>query len=310
MLKTLRSLILSIALLGAVFIFRPQIENGWMRLEAFVFPCKKPISYSIGSFDARFDISKDRFMNAISEAEKIWEQPIEIDLFAQVAEGGIKINLIYDFRQEATEQLQKLDITYDNTKASYDKLKAQYESLEASYLKDKTRFNIDISLYEERRSRYDSEVEAFNRKGGASREDYNRLLAEKSYLDAELARLKQAQSNLNAKVEAINALAVILNQLANSLNIAAAKFNQIGDERGEEFTEGVYESNHSGQKIEIYQFDSYAKLVRVLAHEFGHALGLDHLDDPKAIMYRLNQGTNGVLAPSDLAAIKRMCGVD
>ena len=44
-------------------------------------PCKNPISYSLVAFDERFGISRDYFINALKEAESIWEKPIEKDLF-------------------------------------------------------------------------------------------------------------------------------------------------------------------------------------------------------------------------------------
>lgn len=49
--------------------------------------------------------------------------------------------------------------------------------------------------------------------------------------------------------------------------------------------------------------------MRVLAHELGHALGLDHVDDKEAIMYQLNQGDNLTLSEADIKALKTKCGI-
>jgi predicted Zn-dependent protease len=43
---------------------------------------------------------------------------------------------------------------------------------------------------------------------------------------------------------------------------------------------------YDGKAINIYEFDKEEDLKLALVHEFGHAIGLGHVDNPKAIMYR------------------------
>lgn len=41
----------------------------------------------------------------------------------------------------------------------------------------------------------------------------------------------------------------------------------------------------NGKQILIYEFESEDDLRLTLAHELGHALGLQHTDDPHALMH-------------------------
>src|SRR3989338_9295291 len=79
-------------------------------------PCTKPIPYTLGTFDAKFNISKKYFLEAVAQAETIWENPkgdhLGKNLFVysptNTSKSVLKINLIYDYRQQAPSKLADL----------------------------------------------------------------------------------------------------------------------------------------------------------------------------------------------------------
>lgn len=308
--KFLLSLTVSAAIIGAfVFVFRAPLLRLWQQTQQQYFPCANPIAYSIGSFDKRFGISETNFKQAIARAEEVWEKPIGRELFAYQDAGALKINLLYDIRQESTMKLQELGVVVEDTKASYEEVKAKYDMLKAQYEKDKAALAAKIAAFEVRREAYEQEIEYVNSHGGANKETRAKLEKERQALNAMVDEINRMQDAINAKVGSINALVVVLNRLANTLNMNVDTYNQIGEQFAGEFEEGTYTRSQEGEKIDIYQFDNEAKLVRVLAHEFGHALGLDHVEDPEAIMYRLNNGKNEDLTETDLALLRSHCKI-
>ncbi len=279
-------LLLIAAVVGAGFFYRERLEN-LVEFRSFYAPCERPITYSLGTFDPKFGISKNSFLSAMVLAEAIWEKPIDKELFTYVETGGqLTINLIYDSRQETTGQLNDIGQVVEENRAAYEELKAKYEALTAKYKLVK--------------ADYENKVATFNRHQDQA--GYNR-----AELKAEFAALKKTEATLNNYVSEINKVVADLNQLAKTLNLNVDAYNTLGAERGEEFTEGEYLLNSSVQEINIYEFSNRDKLVRVLAHELGHALTLDHVADPQAIMYRLNSGQNSALTAEDLTALKVLC---
>lgn len=298
-----------IFLFGFAYFFREPLLHTWRQIVQRTFPCQQPIAYSIGVFDERFGISKESFLKNLEKAESVWEKPFGKDLFVYVPDGALKINLEFDDRQASTQKLQELGLSIHDDQASYDALKVQYDSLKKKIDAEKTTHQIQSDQYDERLTIYNKEVNYWNKQKQVSPEVAARLSEEKRILDEQFSVLKDLQNKINANVDALNAFAEVINRLARSLNLAADQYNTVGAEYEGEFEEGEYVSASDGNRITIYQFDDQTKLTRVLIHEMGHALGLDHVEDEKAIMYRLNNGVNTVLTEEDLRILKKQCRI-
>ncbi len=307
--KYIQAIIIFAAIVGAGFYFRGPIEDFIAPLENRYLPCYRPIAYSIGSFDPRFGLTKESFLKALATAEAIWEKPISKELFVYTPDGGLKINLIYDIRQEATTKLAKLGLVVSNDKTSFDALKTKYDALQGTYPSDRAALEKRISAFMERKNKYEQEVANLNKRNRAKQGNVTWLDTERDWINQEILNIRRLRDDFNAKVDEINSLAIVLNSLAKSLNIKMEEFNQVGGVLGGEFTAGTYQSGPSGREINIYQFDDRAELIRVLAHELGHALGLEHMENTDAIMYRLNNDVNEKLTSDDLTSLKKLCGV-
>ena len=293
---------------GGAYLYRDQVYAAAHQVYAQFSPCTSPLTYKIGTIDPQFNLSKKQFVAAIDQASQIWEKGSKKNLFAYDQDAGIiTVSLVYDYRQRAIDKLQSLGFTIDSNQSSYDGLKSKYNSLQSDYGGRKASFESSIKAFQSEQDAYNQEVQKWNAHGGAPRDVFNQLQAQKSSLATEQSQLQHTQDILNDEVDEINALATTLNGLAKTLNIEAANYNQIGASTGGEFEEGVYESRLGEQKIDIFEFSNNAELTRVLAHELGHALGLNHVDDKNAIMYKLNQSSNDRLTTADYKELTRVC---
>ncbi|HZJ41999.1 MAG TPA: matrixin family metalloprotease [Patescibacteria group bacterium] len=272
-------------------------------------PCQVPITYSIADFDSRFGLTEAELLNNVKNAEKIWESAINKELFEYSPAGNLKINFIYDYRQKATDELRKIGIIINDDQSTYYVLKTKHDLLVDSYNKEKIQLENLIAIYNADKDIFEEDVNYWNSRGGAPRTEYNILEQKKVDLNNQVIIINQAENSLNELFNTINLMEIVLNKLIITLNFQVSKYNTIGLSTGKEFSEGEYVSDVSGTLINIFQFNDTNQLVTVLAHEFGHALGLGHLDNSKAIMYYLNEGVNETLTADDIAAIKKVCGI-
>lgn len=267
-------------------------------------PCEVPIQYRIGTFDTKFGISQKDFLSAMDTASAIWEKSIGRNLFEYNVKGDLIVNLKYDSRQQITQEnaVLKADVAKTNQLAS--SIKQQFIVLQDTLKIAEQDYRDAVAQFNQHQSDYNSEVEHWNNIGGAPKSEFNKLNEEKSSLREEYNALENKRTDVNNLVAQINAFINKYNLLVRDANSTIGTINKTA---GKEFEEGLYDPNTN--EIDIFQYDSKQKLIRVLAHELGHAIGLEHNDNPLSIMYALNQADNEVLSKDDVMALKARCEI-
>ncbi len=301
------NIFLILLIIFIAYYYRADFSLAWRNLFNKFQPCQRPLTYSIANIDANFSLSREELLQDVAKAEKIWEDSTQKQLFKYSDNGYIKINLIYDSRQKATDDLKKLGLVINNDRTTFDTLKKQYNSFMASYDQQKAQLDSLLASYETAKNQYDQDVKYSNSHGGASKEKFNELEQRRLYLNAQVDLINQKRDTLNELADSINSTVTVLNKLIGTLNLKINDYNTIGASNGRQFNEGEYSSNGLMANINIYQFNNQEELVGVLAHELGHALGMEHVDDPKAIMYYLNEGGSEKLTTDDLKELNRVC---
>lgn len=279
-------IILTIFLAAGVYIFQP-ISAG---VEAFTKtkPCSQPFSYAIGEIDSRFAISAEELEEAVEAAVHAWNNGTGVTLLTKQdveSQGSdILIRLVYDGRQERTdselrfrEKIRTRQISLDQQQARHDNKRDRFEegSLEYRNLAKRTTERLD---------ELNAWVVEKNEEGGFKESDLGRFERRKEEIERGQKRVREERQVLDRLAREINREMDELNERYDEHNQLIKQYNEefAGDLR---FTKATYQNAADGGVVTVNQFMNKKELTLILAHELGHALGLDHLDMPESIMY-------------------------
>jgi len=270
--------------------------------------CQEPLTYRLGNIDSRFNITQNEVVEIMDEVEQLWESAIDKDLINLSQNGQIALNLIYSDEQKLTDAERQFSdrITAKEQRVSvvereYKRLSDRYEKVEQGVQKTLNEYNSKIEAYNQLAKKWDG------------KEATSQIVAKFKTLEREIntleATLKQKKQSLSSLRERTNDKTKQLNKLIKEHNNLITKYNDRFS-KPRKFDQGRFVMQGDNQEINIYQFGNRTQLKTVLAHEVGHALGLDHVQNPKSIMYHMmgqQDRANLQLTEEDISALKEQC---
>lgn len=274
---------------------------------AFASPCSQPITYQVGSIDPEFTIATSTVRGLLQDAEETWEAQTDTNLFTHAPESGeLKIDFIFDERQRRTNLQEEFATNLSSLRDTHTNLTEVLQTRRETYEQRLAAYEQDRQAYEKRLAEYNQRVDKLNQR--------NRPVASSTKRELESTRkqLQETRENLQKRQDELNALRQEINELAQRSNSLAETYNQKASTFNERFgtTRKFDQAVYTGDTINVYQFKEASDLRLALVHEFGHALGINHVEDPKAVMHYLmdKQQLNPVaITEADMEALNRVC---
>ncbi len=277
------------------------------------FECRIPYGVRIGDIDAAFGMSRVDLEGALREAFAVWESYAQRPLFQlRDSASATPVHLRFDERQAQSDEMAEERRAQEDIAIEIDRMRAELESYRREFEGKRAALHDEADAYARAVRTYEEWVAAFNRSRSQSQAEQRLLTSEREALDRENRRLQGLQQEqqldqeqFNRRVEAFNQEVAGLNDRSRVAAAAMAGHGPVGA--------GRFMRIARSESIEVYLVTSYPDLVLTLAHELGHALGIDHVEGAGSIMSAVNSGPSSgrigtlMLSREDRMALEAVC---
>jgi len=272
----------------------PVVQHYAERIQQGIL-CEVPISWRIGKLDPAFNLTRMEAEAIGRHAAALWNDAVGKTLFVYNDVNGFPINFSYDERQQEIlrdtllkSNIASYDLVIDN---HFDVMQFQEEDLRQQlqkFAQEKAKLAKDIASLERQLAAGVPTQKLENQRRQLVQRQ-NDLQTEAEWLNEQQEQLQWQQQNINATIRDRNDL------------LPTSQRPRVN------FEMGLMQIDKMQRTMTIFAFHSHKDLVLTMAHEFGHALGIDHTEAADSLMYMSFTTSQQDITVADLNAFSQQC---
>jgi chaperonin cofactor prefoldin len=271
--------------------------------------CHEPLTWRIGKIDARFGIDAEALIQLMEEAAALWSDAAGTPLVEYDPNGQVTVNLFYSDQQRFTDNKESLLNEIKTLRQRFYAQQLQFQTRSSEHQRLIRKFNRLQQQYNESVDAHNNIMMRANGNGFMSDTDDRKVKEIKQRVSQLDKKLQPIRNEIQSEEESLIELSEELNSLADQVNEMLFRYRDRYD-TWKTFHQGAYFKAGNQKKINIYSFQHLSELKLILAHELGHALGIEHVSSPGSVMHHMADAAQGEqlqLSNADINALMNLC---
>jgi hypothetical protein len=253
--------------------------------------CQTPLGWRLGTLDPAFNLTEAQALRLINTAAGMWNHAIGKELLRHDPVQGFVIDFKFDARQQ---QLLKQRLLQRNLARYDDAIQPGIQNLPEKFAELEQK----IATFNQQKSQLQQQISQFqpNAQNAAAQrrqleQQQQSLVREADWLEQQRQQLLRDQDYLNETIRQRNELV----QTAELPAISAP------------FEVGLMTIKQQQRQMTLFAFSSETDLIATIAHEFGHAFGIEHTQESDSIMFYQLTPQQQQLTKADILAWQHTC---